>query len=263
MPVGEALRREQLFSVHDKVALVTGGSSGIGRMIAAGLVDAGARVVISSRKRAACDDVAAALSRRGDCRSIPADLGTTAGCEDLARQLADTTDRLDIVVNNAGATWGAPLEEFDDHAWDRVLDLNVKAVFTLTRLLVPLLTRSSAPGAPSRIVNIGSRDGLRPPKRETYSYSASKAAVHHLTRHLAWRLAPAITVNAVAPGPFPSRMMAKTLEHESADLIESAPMKRLGQPSDIAGTVIFLCSPASAFMTGSVLPLDGGLSTCA
>lgn len=252
-----------LFDVRGKTALVTGGSRGIGLMIARGLVEAGVRVTISSRKAEVCDQVAAELSELGECRSVPADLSTEAECRRLADAVLEAEDgRLDILVNNAGATWGAPMADFDDAAWDRVLDLNVKGVFHLTRFLRDALAASATPDDPSRVINIGSVDGLHVPALETYSYSASKAAVHHLTKVLAARLAPdLITVNAIAPGPFESKMMAATLEAFGEQIRRSVPLGRIGEPPDMAGTAIFLCSRAGAYLTGTVIPVDGGLST--
>ena len=252
-----------LFSIAGRTALVTGGASGIGLMITRAFIAAGARVYISSRKAEAGAAVAAELGRTGDCVSIPANLSTEAECRRLAEELASREPRLDILVNNAGATWGAPLEEFDDAAWDRTLDLNVKGVFHLTKFLVPLLSAAGTQEDPARVINIGSIDGLRVPVMETYSYSASKAAVHHLTRHLARRLAPSITVNAIAPGPFESKMMAATLAAAGEAIREHTPLKRIGRPDDMAGTAIFLASRAGAYLTGAVIPVDGGISTTA
>jgi NAD(P)-dependent dehydrogenase (short-subunit alcohol dehydrogenase family) len=249
-----------LFSIDGKVALVTGGSRGIGLMIAAGFVDAGAKVYVSSRKADVCDAVAAELSQRGECISIPANLSTEAECQRLAAAIAERESKLDICVNNAGASWGAPLDTFDEAAWERVLSLNVKGVFHLTKALVPLLEAASRDGDPARVINIGSIDGLRVPAMETYSYSTSKAAVHQLTRHLARRLAPSITVNAIAPGPFESQMMAETLRNFGDAIAGSAPMKRIGQPDDMAGTAIFLASRAASYITGAILPVDGGIT---
>jgi len=219
-----------LFSIEGKVALVTGGSRGIGLMIASGFVDAGAKVYISSRKAQVCDEMAAELSKRGECISLPADLSTEDGCRGLAAELATREARLDILVNNAGATWGAPLETFDEAAWERVLALNVKGVFHTTKFLLPLLEAAGTAERPARVINIGSIDGLRTPAMETYSYSASKAAVHMLTRHLAKRLAPAVTVNAIAPGPFESKMMASTLEAFGEQIAQSTRSDGSGAP---------------------------------
>ena len=252
-----------LFSIDGKVALVTGGSRGIGKMIATGFVEAGARVYISSRKAEVCDEVAAELSKIGTCLSLPADLSNEAECRRLAEELAGREPRLDILVNNAGANWGAPLEEYDEAAWERVLSLNVKGVFHLTKFLLPLLRAAGTQDEPARVINIGSIDGIQVPLLETYAYSASKAAVHQLTRHLAKKLAPAITVNAIAPGPFESKMMAATLEAFGDQIASNAPLKRIGRPDDMAGAAIYLASRAGAYLTGAVIPVDGGISTVA
>jgi len=250
-----------LFDISGKVALVTGGSRGIGLMIAQGFVEAGAKVYISSRKASVCDEVAAELSAIGECISLPADLSTEAECRRLADEIIQRENgRLDILINNAGATWGTPLAEFDDAAWDRVIDLNVKGVFHLARFLHPALTAAGTHEVPARIVNIGSVDGLHVPSLETYSYSASKAAVHHMTRVLASKFAADhITVNAIAPGPFESKMMAATLDAFGDAIKSQVPMRRIGEPSDMAGAAIFLCSKAGSYVTGTVLPVDGGI----
>jgi NAD(P)-dependent dehydrogenase (short-subunit alcohol dehydrogenase family) len=250
-----------LFSIAGKTALVTGGSRGIGLMIARGFVEAGAKVYVSSRKADVCEEVAAELSKIGECVALPADLSTEGACRDLAAAIAERETSLDILVNNAGATWGAPMAEFDEAAWERVLSLNVKGVFHLTKFLVPLLQAAGTQDDPARVINIGSIDGLRVPVLDTYSYSASKAAVHMLTRHLAKQLAPTVTVNAIAPGPFESKMMAATLAAFGDQIAAQTPRKRIGQPDDMAGTAIFLSSRAGAYLTGTVIPVDGGLST--
>ncbi len=250
-----------LFSIAGKTALVTGGSRGIGKMIATGYVQAGAKVYVSSRKAEACEALATELSEIGQCVSLPADLSTEAGCRGLAETLAEREAVLHILVNNAGNTWGAPFEEFDDAAWDRVLSLNVKGVFHTTKFLTPLLRASSSADDPARVINIGSIDGIAVSVLESYSYGASKAAVHHLTRHLAKRLAPTITVNAIAPGPFESKMMAATLEAFGEQIVAGAPLKRIGRPDDMAGAAIFLASRAGAYLTGAVIPVDGGIAT--
>jgi NAD(P)-dependent dehydrogenase (short-subunit alcohol dehydrogenase family) len=250
-----------LFSIKNKVALVTGGSRGIGLMIARGYVEAGARVYVSSRKKEACEQVAAELSRIGTCVAAPADCGTQAGCEALAAAVAARESRLDILVNNAGANWGAPLAEYPDAAWDKVLALNVKAVFHLTRACLPMLRAAATAADPARVINIGSIDGLHVPLLETYAYSSSKAAVHHLTRVLAVRFAPDhITVNAVAPGPFESKMMHETLERFRDAIVGSCPLGRIGEPEDMAGVAIYLASRAGAYLTGVVIPVDGGIT---
>jgi len=230
-------------------------------MIAEGLVDAGVSVVISSRDAAACTSVAARLSELGQCVAIPADLSKPAECQRLADEVMHLAPNLDILVNNAGATWGAPLLEYDEGAWERVLALNVKGVFHLTRALSTHLSTTGTPEHPARIINIGSIDGLRVPGLETYAYTASKAALHQLTRHLAGRLGPNVTVNAVAPGPFESRMMASTLELFGDQIIAESPLHRIGRPSDVAGVVIFLASCAGSYLTGAVIPVDGGIYT--
>jgi NAD(P)-dependent dehydrogenase (short-subunit alcohol dehydrogenase family) len=250
-----------LFSLTGKTALVTGGSRGIGRMIATGLVEAGVRVYVSSRKADACEKVAAELSEVGACAALPADLATEAGCRTLSEALAAREERLHILVNNAGNTWGAPFEEFDEAAWERVLALNVKGVFHTTKFMTPLLRAAATPDDPARVINIGSIDGIHVPVLETYSYSASKAAVHQLTRHLARRLAPDVTVNAIAPGPFESHMMAATLAAFGEQIARSAPLKRIGRPDDMAGAAIFLASRAGSYLTGAVIPVDGGIAT--
>ena len=251
---------KDLFSIAGKTALVTGGTSGIGAMIARGYVQAGARVYVASRKADACEATAKELSKLGSCIGIPADLSSEPGCRELADEISRREDALHILVNNAGANWGAPFAEFPDAAWDKVLALNVKAVFHLTRALTPLLERSAGEGDPARVINIGSIDGIQVPVLETYAYSASKAAVHHLSRVLARKLAPRITVNAIAPGPFQSKMMAATLERFGDGIAESNPLGRIGEPEDMAGAAIFLASRAGAYLTGTILPVDGGIS---
>jgi NAD(P)-dependent dehydrogenase (short-subunit alcohol dehydrogenase family) len=253
---------KDLFSIEGKTAVVTGGSRGIGLMIARGYVEAGAKVYISSRKASECEKVAAELSRSGTCTAIAADLSTEAGANGLAAAVAAREPALHILVNNAGANWGAPLAEYPDAGWDKVLALNVKGVFHLTRALVPLLEKGVRPGDPARVINIGSIDGLRVPILETYAYSASKAAVHHLTRALAQQLAPRkITVNAVAPGPFESKMMAETLKNFGDMIVAACPLGRIGEPEDMAGIAIYLASRAGAYVTGAVIPVDGGITT--
>lgn len=252
-----------LFDISGKVALVTGGTRGIGLMIAQGFVEAGAKVYVSSRKADACAEAADALNAiaPGSCVAIPADLSKESECRRLAEEIASREPKLDILVNNAGATWGVPIEEFDEAAWERVLSLNVKGVFHLTKFCIPLLQAAGTADAPARVINIGSIDGIGVPTLETYSYSASKAAVHQLTRHLAKKLAPLVTVNAIAPGPFESKMMAATLAAFGDSIAANAPLKRIGRPDDMAGTAIFLASRAGAYLTGTIIPVDGGIAT--
>lgn len=253
---------KDLFSVEGKRVLVTGGSRGIGLMIAQGFVANGARVYISSRKAEVCEEVAAELSKQGSCVALPADLATQAECDRLGAELASREDGLEVLVNNAGANWGAPLEEFPDSAWDKVLALNLKSVFHLTRACLPLLEKAATAEDPARVINIGSIDGIQVPMLDTFSYSASKAAVHHLTRVLARKLGDRhVTVNAVAPGPFESKMMAATLDRFGDQIAASAPLGRIGTPEDMAGVAIYLASRAGAYLTGAIIPVDGGIST--
>jgi NAD(P)-dependent dehydrogenase (short-subunit alcohol dehydrogenase family) len=251
----------ELFSVEGKTAVVTGGSRGIGLMIARGLVEGGARVYVSSRKAEACQQAAEELSRAGECRAVAADLSTEEGCRRLAAEVGEREERVQVLVNNAGATWGAPLEDHPAAAWDKVLDLNLKAPFFLTRAMLPLLEAGAAPGDPARVINVGSIDGLRVPPMPTYAYSASKAGLHHLTRVLARELGPrGITVNAIAPGPFESKMMAETLRRFGDQIAAAAPLGRIGRPDDMAGAALYLASRAGAYVTGAVLPVDGGIT---
>jgi NAD(P)-dependent dehydrogenase (short-subunit alcohol dehydrogenase family) len=255
----------ELFDVSGKTALVTGGSRGIGLMIARGLVQAGARVILSSRKSADVTAAAEALAEHGACEAIPGDVSTPDGAATLAGETLSRVEQLDILVNNAGVTWGAPLEEFPASGWDRAMHTNVEGIFHLTVALLPALRAAARPEDPARVINIGSIDGIRTPVVENYSYSASKAAVHMLTRHLAKRLATEhITVNAIAPGPFESKMMAFILENpESRELVEqNVPLGRIGRPDDAAGLTIFLASRAGSYMTGAVIALDGGITGC-
>ncbi|GLW08448.1 3-oxoacyl-ACP reductase [Microtetraspora sp. NBRC 13810] len=249
-----------LFSVEGKTVVVTGGSRGIGRMIAEGFVQAGAKVYISSRKAAEVEKTAAELG----CVAVPADLSTPQGVAALHEAVSAAEDRLDVLVNNAGATWGAPLEDYPESAFDKLWGVNVKGVFFLTRRFLPLLRAAATPGDPARVINIGSIDGIRVPGLDSFAYSSTKAAVHMLTRHLAHRLAgESITVNAIAPGPFDSKMMAFALDDPATrDRIASdVPLGRIGRPEDMAGTAIFLASRAGSYLTGAVIPVDGGLST--
>jgi NAD(P)-dependent dehydrogenase (short-subunit alcohol dehydrogenase family) len=254
-----------LFDVSGKTALVTGGSRGIGMMIARGLLDGGASVIVSSRKAADVHAAAEELSAHGQCHAIPADISTQEGAQALASAVRERFPSLDILVNNAGATWGAPLEEFPAAGWQKVLNTNVEGIFHLTVALLPELRAAADADDPARVINIGSINGLQPPMVENYSYSASKAAVHMLTRHLAKRLASEhITVNAIATGPFQSKMMAFALEDpDSRQAIESGvPLGRIGRPDDVAGLTLFLASRAGAYVTGAVIPLDGGITGC-
>ncbi|WP_250573886.1 SDR family oxidoreductase [Nonomuraea sediminis] len=245
-----------LFSVEGKTVVVTGGSRGIGQMIAAGFVSAGAKVYISSRKAAEVEKTAASLG----CVAVPADLSTADG---VAALVEAVDGPLDVLVNNAGATWGAPLEEFPEHAFDKLWNINVKGVFYLTQRFLPQLRAAAAPDDPARVINVGSVDGIRVPSVENYAYSASKAGVHMLTKHLARQLAPEhITVNAIAPGPFDSKMMAFALDDPAtrAAIASNVPLGRIGHPDDVAGAAIYLASRAGSYLTGTVIPIDGGIT---
>lgn len=260
---------DQLFSIDGKVALVTGGSRGIGEMIAAGFLANGAKVYISSRKAEQCDAAAERLmaAHRGECISIPADVSNIDGIEALVASITEREDHLDICVNNAGASWGAPIEEFPEVGWDKVMDVNVKGVFFLTQRLLPLLEAQATADDPARVINIGSIDGIKTPSFETFSYGPSKAAVHALTRQLGGQLVKRnIIVNAIAPGPFPTWMLSTgvgtggDVEGTNWDEIgQMNPRGRVGTPEDIAGVAIFLSSRAGAFTVGEVISCDGGM----
>jgi NAD(P)-dependent dehydrogenase (short-subunit alcohol dehydrogenase family) len=256
----------KLFSIEGRTALVTGGATGIGRMAASALAAAGANVMIASRKGADCEKVAGQIAASGAAGAITGfagDVGTKQGIAALVEEVNSRTGKLDILVNNAGLTWGEELETFPYEAWARVLDVNVTGLFNLTRDLLPLLRAAASDGDPSRIINLGSVMGTQPMADGAYSYTASKAAVHHLTRTLAnefarWR----ITVNALAPGPFQSRMtaFATATDEQAAHVGARVPLGRIGSPEDIAGATLFLCSRAGSYVTGAILPLDGGQS---
>ncbi len=256
------------FSIEGKIALVTGGSRGIGEMIAAGFVEHGAKVYISSRKAHACDATAKRISDEyaGECISIPADITDLAGIESLVTAIADKETKLDILVNNAGASWGAPLEEFPEIGWDKVMDTNVKGAFFLTQKCLPLLRQSATAKDPARVINIGSVDGIKTPRFENFSYASSKAAIHHLTRQMAAHLVrESIIVNAIAPGPFPTWMLSAGVgfggQVEGADWDQVGkrnPCGRVGTKEDIAGLAIFLSSRAGAYTIGATITCDGG-----
>lgn len=264
-----SMKLANLFSVEGKIALVTGGSRGIGEMIAAGLLSNGVKVYISSRKADVCDATAKRLSETydGECISLPADLSKLDGIEKLVAQLSSLEDKIDILVNNAGVSWGAPLDEFPEIGWDKVMDTNVKGVFFLTQKLLPLLRKSSSAEDPARVINIGSIDGLKSAVFDTFSYGASKAAVHHLTRFMAAHLTKEnILFNNIAPGPFPTWMLSTGVgfggETDGVDwdvVGKNNPTGRVGTAEDIAGLTIFLCSRAGTYVVGQTIALDGGI----
>jgi len=264
----DSLHISSLFSVAGKVAVVTGGSRGIGEMIAAGLLANGAKVYISSRKAEQCDATAARLSAtyNAECVSIPADLSGLDGVSALAAAVAEQESAVHILVNNAGVSWGAPIAEFPEKGWDKVFDTNVKGVFFLTQQLLPLLEAGGTADDPARIVNIGSIDGLRTPIFDTHSYGPSKAALHAMTREMAARLARRnIIANAIAPGPYPTWMLSTGVggggDVDNTDwsaVATTNPRGRVGTPEDIAGLTIFLCSRAGAYTVGEVITSDGG-----
>lgn len=255
-----------LFGVSGKTALVTGGATGIGRMIATALVQAGARVLIASRKGEDCVRVAEeinALGAPGQAEGFAGDVGTADGVVALVQEVQARADKLHILVNNAGVSWGAAYEEFPHAAWSKVMSVNVAGLFTLTRDLTPLLLNAASDADPARVINLGSVMGTQPAADGAYSYSASKAAVHHLTRILAEELASRrVTVNAFAPGPFQSRMTAfATAKDEQVERVGAGvPLGRIGAPDDMAGATLYLCSRAGSYITGAILPIDGGLS---
>lgn len=257
---------DELFSVRGKTALVTGGATGIGRMVATALVRGGARVMIASRKGGDCKAVAGelnALDGDGSADGFAGDVGTAEGIAALVAAVRERTDRLHILVNNAGVSWGEPLETFPHHAWARVMNVNVAGLFTLTRDLLPLLDAAARDEDPARIINLGSVMGTVPLADGAYSYSASKAAVHHITRIFANEFAERrITVNAFAPGPFQSKMTAfATGTEEKAETVgRGVPLGRIGSPEDVAGATLFLCGKGGSYVSGAILPLDGGMS---
>ncbi|OKH78700.1 3-oxoacyl-ACP reductase [Mycobacterium sp. SWH-M3] len=252
-----------LFRLDGKVAVVTGGGRGIGLMMARGLLQAGASVYLSSRKEAELDAAVEALSPLGRVAAVPADLGTAEGVAALTAAITGREDAIHALFNNAGAAWGAPYDEFPESGFDKVYNVNVKGVFLLTRALTPLLNSAATEDDPARVINTGSIDGIVAPGkgRDNFSYSASKAAVHMLTQHLAGELAPKILVNAIAPGLFESRMTKEMLRAGSDAVGSGLPLGRIGQPDDIAGISVFLASRASSYITGAVIPVDGGVST--
>lgn len=254
-----ALHIENLFSVKDKVVLVTGGSRGIGLMIASTFVENGAKVYISSRKGAVCQEVADKLSEIGTCIALPADLSSKEGRTKLLDAFKEREDKLDVLLNNAGAAWGAPFEEFPEEGYDKIMDLNVKSLFYLTQDFMPLLKASASLTDPARVINVGSIDGIRVPGIDNSAYAVSKAAVHHMTKVLAIKFAgKGISVNAIAPGPFPSKMTEWLMDKFQKQVEGINPMRRIGIPGDMGGIALYLSSPAGAYVNGTVIPVDGG-----
>lgn len=260
---------EELFSLSGKKALVTGGATGIGRMISTALVRAGADVMIASRKEDECVATAAELNglasdenSGGKAAGFAGDVSTEAGVAALVAEVKSRTEQLHILFNNAGATWGAPIDEFPYGSWSRILDVNVTGLFNLTRDLLPLLEAAASPEDPARVVNLGSVMGTAALGDGAYSYAASKAAVHHLTRILGKELAGNhITFNAFAPGPFQSKMtaFATGTDEKAKAVAKTVPLKRLGKPEDIAGAALYLCGKGGSYVTGAILPIDGGV----
>lgn len=255
-----------LFDLSGKTALVTGGAQGLGRMIAEGLLRAGARVAITSRKADICAAAAAEMAALGPCLALPCDLSSPEAAVDLAQRVrAAFGGKLNVIVNNAGKTWGGAIDTFPDKAWPGVMMVNVQAPFTLLRELLPELEAAGTPDDPARVINIGSVAGKVTERLGAYSYSASKAAIHMLTRDLAGDLAERnINVNAVLPGFFPTNMTAHMRSDAEVDakLLAHIPMHRMGRPDEIAGAIVFLASRAGAYVTGAEIPVDGGVVGC-
>ena len=253
---------ENLFSMQDKICLVTGGSRGLGAFMAQGFLEAGAkRVYITARKVEPCIEAAQELSQFGDCIALPGDVSTTEGLTQLVTELNQRETHLDVLVNNAGTAWAAPFGQVPEVGWDKVMDVNVKSPFFLTQALTPLLKARASAGKTSAIINIGSIAGILGNGLDTFSYAASKSAIHQLTRITATELAAShIRVNAIAPGRFYSKMTEFLSGDQAAfeQELQTIPMRRWGEPGDIAGVAIMLASQASAFITGQVIPVDGG-----
>ncbi len=251
-----------LFSVAGKTVLITGGSRGIGEMLVRGFVAAGARTYISARSADRCAALATELSDQGTCIALPADLSTPEGCAELASAFRAEADHLDVLINNAGATWGAPLGTYPAEGFDKVMDVNVRAPFLLTQELLDVLQAAASPEDPARVIMIGSVDGIQVPMFDSFAYSASKSAVHMLTRHLGKAVAARnMTVNAIAPGLFASRMTAFMFDEYEEQVLGAIPQGRAGTPEDIVGTALYLASRAGAYTTGAVVMVDGGFAT--
>jgi len=258
----DRLDLKSLFNLEDKIALITGGSRGIGRMMAEGLLQAGASVYITARSKDVCQQTAEELGAFGICKAIPADINDADQRQELVSRIRESEGKLDILINNAGTAWGDSYENYAVEAFDKVMQLNVATVFAMTRDFTPLLEDAASQDEPARVINIGSMDGLHIPTVHgvgTYAYTTSKAAVHHLTQHLAVELGPKhITVNAIAPGFFPSKMTDKIFEHFGEQIKHNSLLGRVGKPEDIAGLAVCLSSRAGAYIHGAVIPVDGG-----
>jgi len=255
-----------LFNVSGKVAVVSGGSSGIGAMMARGLLENGAKVYIAARKAERLMAMADELSESGDCIAIPSEMSSVEGIEALVAEISTRESKIDILINNAGSNWSAPIEDFPEKGWDKVMDINIKSIFFATQKFLPLLKAAGNADEPARIINIASINGIRNPGMPTYAYTASKSGVINLTEHLATDLASySINVNAIAPGFFPSNMTKQIVENDEMTkfTISQIPRGRMGVPEDIAGTAIFLCSRASSWLTGQTIVLDGGMISTA
>ena len=253
---------QSLFDVSGKVAVVSGGSSGIGAMMARGLLENGAKVYITARKAERLEAKAKELSELGECIAIQGDMSRVEGIEAFVEEISKHEDKIDILINNAGANWSAPLESFPEKGWDKVMDINIKSIFFATQKFLPLLKAAGSADDPARVINIASINGIRNSGMPTYAYSASKSGVIHLTEHLATDLASSgINVNAIAPGFFPSDMTKQIVENDEMTqfALSQIPRGRMGKPEDIAGTAIYLCSEASSWMTGQTMVLDGGM----
>ena len=249
-----------MFDLTGKVAVVTGGSRGIGKMIAKEFVRRGVRTYITARKADACQQTADELSQLGDCVALPQDLSTMEGIHEFVSQLGEREDKIDILINNAGAAWGENFDDFQEKGWDKVMDLNLKSVFFLSQQLMPLLRAAASADQPAKVINIASIDGIRNPDLETYSYVASKAGLIHLTRRMAKRLAGEhVYVNAIAPGAFASDMNIWARDQPDA-VSAGVPAGRVGKPSDIAGTAVYMCSEAGDYLVGITIPVDGGVT---
>ncbi len=256
---------DRLFSLEGKTALVTGAATGIGRMAAAALVEAGCQVMIASRNEEACIAVADELNSNGasgKAEGFAGDVSCKQGIDALVEAVKSRSDKLDILINNAGTTWGEPIDQFPYEAWSKVMDVNITAVFHLSQQLLPLLEKAASPQDPARVINLGSVMGTAALGEGAYSYAASKAAVHHITKIMARELADRhITFNAFAPGPFQSKMTAfATATQDQADHVgKGVPLGRIGTPEDIAGATLYLCGKGGSYITGAILPLDGGI----